>query len=109
MTIRGSKQTSFISADSVKLTSVDLPKLPPELVGVFNTDDWFRVYVNGIFIEHAKYNYEEIGTEIHFTFSTGSLSEGGTYPDDLVATSTDLGYIISSSDEVGITGKFIEL
>lgn len=109
MSIRGSKQTTFVDADSVKLTSVDLPKLPPELVGVFNTDDWFRVYVNGIFVEHAKYSYEEIGTEIYFNFSTGSLSEGGTYPDDLVSTATDLGYILSSSDEIGITGKFIEV
>ena len=109
MSIRGSKQTTFIDSDSVKLTSVDLPKLPPELVGVFNTDDWFRVYVNGVFVQNAKYSYEEVGTEIHFNFSTGSLSEGGTYPDDLVSTGTDLGYILSSSDEIGITGKFIEL
>jgi hypothetical protein len=109
MSIRGSKQTTFIDADSVKLTSVDLPKLPPELVGVFNTDDWFRVYVNGVFVQNGKYSYEEVGTEIHFNFSTGSLSEGGTYPDDLVSTATDLGYILSSSDEIGITGKFIEV
>lgn len=109
MSIRGSKQTTFIDSDSVKLTSVDLPKLPPELVGVFNTDDWFRVYVNGVFVQNAKYSYEEVGTEIHFNFSTGSLSEGGTYPDDLVSTGTDLGYILSSSDEIGITGKFIEV
>ena len=109
MSIRGSKQTTFVDADSVKLTSVDLPKLPPELIGVFNTDDWFRVYVNGIFVQNAKYTYEEIGTEIYFNFSTGSLSEGGSYPDDLVSSATDLGYILSSSDEIGITGKFIEL
>ena len=109
MSIRGSKQTTFVDADTAKLTSVDLPKLPPELVGVFNTDDWFRVYVNGVFVQNAKYSYEEVGTEIYFNFSTGSLSEGGTYPDDLVSTATDLGYILSSSDEIGITGKFIEV
>ena len=109
MSIRGSKQTTFVDADSVKLTSVDLPKLPPELVGVFNTDDWFRVYVNGIFVANTKYTYEEIGTEIHFNFNTGSVAEGGVYPDDLVASSTELGYIIAGTDEVGITGKFIEL
>jgi hypothetical protein len=109
MSIRGSKQTIFVDADSVKLTSVDKPKLPPELDGVFNTDDWFRVYVNGVYIAHQKYNYEEVGTEITFNFNTGSLSEGGTYPTDLVSSDVALGYIISSSDEVGITGKFIEL
>ena len=109
MSIRGSKQTTFIDSDSVKLISVDLPKLPPELIGVFNTDDWFRVYVNGVFVANTKYTYEEIGTEISFNFNTGSLSEGGTYPTDLVSTATDLGYILSSSDEIGITGKFIEV
>jgi hypothetical protein len=109
MSIRGSKQSTFVDADSVKLTSVDLPKLPPELVGVFNTDDWFRVYVNGVFVQNEKYTYEEIGTEIHFNFSTGSVAVGGVYPDDLVASSTELGYIIAGTDEVGITGKFIEL
>ena len=109
MSIRGSKQTTFVDADTVKLTSVDLPKLPPELIGVFNTDDWFRVYVNGVFVANTKYTYEEIGTEIHFNFNTGSVAEGGVYPDDLVSTSTELGYIIEVGDEIGITGKFIEL
>ena len=109
MSIRGSKQTTFIDSDSVKLISVDLPKLPPELIGVFNTDDWFRVYVNGVFVANTKYTYEEVGTEIHFNFNTGSVSEGGTYPTDLVSTTTDLGYILAGTDEIGITGKFIEL
>jgi hypothetical protein len=109
MSIRGSKLTTFVDADSVKLTTVDLPKLPPELIGVFNTDDWFRVYVNGVFVANTKYTYEEVGTDIFFNFSTGSLSEGGTYPTDLVSTTTDLGYIVEASDEIGITGKFIEL
>lgn len=109
MSIRGSKLTTYVDADSVKLTSVDLPKLPPELIGVFNTDDWFRVYVNGVFVANTKYTYEEIGSEISFNFNTGSLSEGGTYPTDLVSTTTDLGYILEVGDEIGITGKFIEL
>jgi len=109
MSIRGSKLTTYVDADSVKLTSVDLPKLPPELIGVFNTDDWFRVYVNGVFVANTKYTYEEIGSEISFNFNTGSLSEGGTYPTDLVSTATDLGYILEVGDEIGITGKFIEL
>jgi len=109
MSIRGSKLTTYVDADSVKLTSVDLPKLPPELIGVFNTDDWFRVYVNGVFVANTKYTYEEIGSEISFNFNTGSLSEGGTYPTDLISTATDLGYILEVGDEIGITGKFIEL
>ena len=111
MTIRGSQQAEFIDSDSVKLTNVELPKMPPELIGVFNTDEWFRVYINGVLIPKTKYSYTGSygDNEITFNFNTGSLSMGGTYPDDLVATSTELGYIIENNDEVGITGKFIEL
>jgi hypothetical protein len=111
MTIRGSQQADYIDSDSVKLTNVELPKMPPELVGVFNTDEWFRVYINGVLIPRAKYSYTGSygDKEITFNFNTGSLSMGGTYPNDLVATSTELGYIIENTDEVGITGKFIEL
>tara|TARA_A200000159_G_C7335135_1_gene344746 strand:+ start:1021 stop:2181 length:1161 start_codon:yes stop_codon:yes gene_type:complete len=109
MSIRGSHRTTFVDADTVKLENVELPKLPPELDGVFNVEDWFRVYINGVFIPNGKYTYEYNAPEIYFNFSTGSVSDGGTYPDDLQSTSTDLGYILSGSDEIGITGKFIEL
>jgi len=37
------------------------------------------------------------------------LQEGGTYPTDLITTINDLGYILESTDEIGVTGKFIEL
>lgn len=111
MSIRGSQETVFVDEDSVKLTNVELPKLPPELNGVFDTNDWFRVYVNGVFVPSTKYSYtgSYANNEIYFNFSTGSLTEGGVHPADLQSTSTDLGYILSGSDEIGITGKFIEL
>jgi len=111
MTIRGSQQADYIDSDSIKLANVELPKMPSELIGVFNTDEWFRVYINGVLIPKTKYSYTGSygDKEITFNFNTGSLSMGGTYPDDLVATSTELGYIIENTDEVGITGKFIEL
>ena len=111
MSIRGSQEATFVDADSVKLTNVELPKLPPELDGVFNVNDWFRVYVNGVFVPHTKYSYTgSYGTnEIVFNFSTGSVEVGGVYPDDLVSTTNDLGYILESGDEFGITGKFKEL
>ena len=111
MSIRGSQEATFVDADTVKLENVELPKLPPDLVGVFDTNDWFRVYINGVFIPNAKYSYTGSyeDNEIYFNFSTGSLSVGGVYPDDLQSTSTDLGYILESDDEYGITGKFIEL
>ena len=111
VSIRGASQGSFVDADTMKLTSVELPKLPPELIGTFDEDEWFRVYINGVLIPKAKYNfvYTDNTDEVYFNFSTGSLSEGGTYPTDLQASSTDLGFILENDDEFGVTGKFIEL
>lgn len=111
MSIRGSQAATFVDSDTIKLTNVELPKLPTELIGVFDVSEWFRVYVNGVFIPSTKYSYtgSYVDKEIYFNFSTGSLSVGGVYPDDLQSTTTDLGYILESDDEYGITGKFIEL
>ena len=107
MSIRGSQDATFIDADSVKLTNVELPVLPPQLVGVFDVDDWFRVYINGVLIPYNKYNYtsQKTSNEITFNFGTGSLDGDGR----LVATATEFGYILESGDEFGITGKFLEL
>ena len=111
MSIRGSEEATYVSPDTVKLTNVKLPKRPVELADVITDDDYFRVYINGVFIKPEKYEYTDTSgsNEIQFTFNTGSLSPGGTYPDDLIPTTGSLGYIIEPTDEVGITGKFIEL
>lgn len=100
MTIRGSKEATFVDADTIKLTGVELPTIPPQLVGSFDTDDWFRVYVNGVYIPPAKYTYtSDYNTkEIVFDFNTGSVS-----------TSTDLGYELDASAEFSVIGKFIEV
>jgi len=100
MSIRGSQEATFVDADTIKLTNVELPKLPPELDGVFNESDWFRVYINGVYIPHTKYSYtgSYVDNEIVINFNTGSSS-----------TPTTLGYILETTDEIGITGKFIEL
>ena len=109
MAVRGSQEADYVSADSIKLSNVRLPRIPPELTDVFSAEDYFRVYINGVFIKPEKYTYAKSGNEINFTFDTGSLSVGGSYPDDLIATTGSLGYIIENTDEIGITGKFIEL
>jgi hypothetical protein len=100
MSIRGSQEATFVDADTVKLENVELPKLPPELNGVFNLDDWFRIYINGVYIPPTKYTYtgSYVDNEIVFNFNTGSVS-----------SETTLGYILETTDEFGITGKFIEL
>src|SRR6056300_1076599 len=36
MSIRGSQEATFVDEDTIKLENVELPKLPPELIGVFN-------------------------------------------------------------------------
>jgi hypothetical protein len=111
MSIRGSQEATFVDADSFKLTNVELPKLPPELDGVFDTNDWFRVYINGVFVPSAKYSYtgSYVDNELVFNFSTGSVAPGGVYPDNLQSSTTDLGYILENDDEFGVTGKFKEL
>lgn len=100
MAIRGSQEAEFVDFQTIKLTNVELPKLPPELSGIFDVSEWFRVYINGVFIPSTKYTYSTNYTtnEITFVFNTSSP-----------ATLTQLGYILESTDEFGITGKFIEL
>jgi hypothetical protein len=109
--MRGSATGSFVDADTFRLENVEVPKLPPALVGSFNTDEWFRVYINGLLIDNKKYSFavSSSANAVEFTVTTGSLSEGGTYPDDLIATTSSLGYILTGSDEIGITGKYLEL
>lgn len=76
----------------VKLVNVKLPKLPAELRGSFDVDNWFRVYINGDFIPpyNYTYRYDASTKEIYFTF-------------------TDLGFSLDANDEVAITGKYVEL
>ena len=89
--IRSSQMATFVNATTVKLTNVKKPLLPSELVGVFDTDNWFRVYVNGDFVSPTYYTYSYNGAtnEIVFVFSL-------TYP-------------LDANDEIAITGKFQEL
>ena len=107
MSIRGSQDATFVDADTIKLTNVDLPKLPPELNGIFDVNDWFRVYIHGVLVPYAKYSYtgSQAANEIYFNFGTGSLDSENNY----ISSTTELGYILENTDEFGVTGKFIEL
>ena len=100
MSIRGSQEATFVDADTIKLTNVKTPKLPAELIDSFNENDRFRVYINGVYIPPAKYSYTSsfANNEIYFNFNTGSA-----------ISATELGYELEVTDEIGITGKFIEL
>jgi hypothetical protein len=89
--IRGSQLAVFVDGVTAKLVNVELPVLPPELDGSFDTVNWFRVYVNGVFItpDSYIYTYDVSLKEITFTFT--------------------LPYELDENDEIGITGKFLEL
>ena len=90
--IRGSQMATFVNSTTVKLTNVKQPLLPSELISVFDTDNWFRIYINGDFISPTYYTYTYNGStkEIIFTFQNLSFS-------------------IEVEDEIAITGKFEEL
>lgn len=89
--IRGSQMAVFVDGVTAKLINVELPILPPELDGSFDAVNWFRVYVNGVFITPDAYTYiyDSSLKEIVFTFT--------------------LPYQLDGNDEIGITGKFLEL
>jgi hypothetical protein len=89
--IRGSQLAQFVDGVTAKLTNVELPKLPTELVGSFDTLNWFRVYINGVFITPDAYTY---------VYNSGSK--------EIVFTFTLL-FQLDGNDEIGITGKFLEL
>ena len=77
----------------VKLTNVRLPILPVELIGSFDTLNWFRVYVNSEFKPADTYSYSFNGSEdeIIFTFNE------------------TLGFDLDVNDEIDIVGKYEQL
>ena len=100
--IRGSKDAEYVGVNTAKLTNVELPILPQELIGTFDTRNWFRVYINGLFITPDAYTFSYNGTtqEILFTFDLRQVFEQGD---------RDIFNTLEEDDEISITGKFIEL
>ena len=89
--IRGSQLAEVVNITTAKLTNVRLPILPSILIGSFDTRNWFRVYINGVFEDPDTYTYEFDGSENEIVFSFS------------------LPYELESSDEINIVGKFQEL
>lgn len=89
--VRGSQLATLVNITTVKLTNVKLPILPVELRNSFDVDNWFQVYINGAFQSPSVYTYvyNSNTKEIIFTFT--------------------IGFDLEESDEIAITGKFIEL
>jgi hypothetical protein len=90
--IRGSQLAEVINVNTIKLTNVILPLIPPELIGTFDIQNWFRVYINGDYKSSSYYTfaYNSALNEITFTF-------------------VNLGFSLDGEDEIAITGKFQEL
>ena len=66
--------------DTIKISNVEVPKLPPALDGNFDVDNWFKVYVNGLFIPAEKYSYyvSSSANQVEFNFSTGCIQNRNT-------------------------------
>ena len=90
--IRGAKEATYISTTSVKLTDAELPILPNELIGTFDTEHWFSIYLNGNLVSPVYYTY------IY-----------GASVNEIVFNFVDLPTDIQSTDVVYVTGKFIEI
>lgn len=109
LSLRGASSGSYLDDDTFEVKNVEVPQTPPSLVSSFDNTRRFTIYINGVNVPSAKWSTEVSGSSLLVNFNTGSLSEGGSYPDDLITTATELGYHLTGSDEFGITGKFIEL
>jgi hypothetical protein len=96
--IRGSQLAEFVNSTTIKLTNVSMPILPKELIGSFDTTNWFRVYLNGKFISPYlyTYNYNSFTNEIVFSFS-----EPCEWTNDCTG--------FEDIDEIAITGKFEQI
>jgi hypothetical protein len=99
--IRSSQSTEFVSGgDSVtgdgavvKLTNVRLPILPNELIGTFDTKNWFRIYINSEFKPASLYTY----------------SFNGANEEIIYTVNETLGFPLDNADEIDIVGKYEQL
>jgi hypothetical protein len=96
--VRGSQLAEFVNSTTIKLTNVSIPILPKELIGSFDTTNWFRVYLNGKFISPSlyTYNYNSFTNEIVFSFV-----EPCEWTNDCSG--------FEDIDEIAITGKFEQI
>ena len=90
---RSSQSGIFGDYRTITLSNVRLPILPVELIGSFDTLNWFRVYVNSEFKPATTYTYSFNGAanEIVFTFNA------------------TLGFELDETDEVDVVGKYEQL
>ncbi len=99
--LKSVQRAEFINATTIKLTGVRKPVLPSELVGVFDTKNWFRIYINGDFISPGNYQNGVFVPNYSYTFNNTT--------NEIIFTFTGLSYSLDANDEIEITGKFEQI
>ena len=99
--IRSSQIAEFVNANTAKLTGVKKPILPSELIGSFDTDNWFAIYINGDFISPG--NYQNDVFVPNYTYSYNGVTNEITF------TFVNLSFNLDSNDEIAIIGKFEQI
>ena len=70
--LKSVQTAEFINATTIKLTGVRKPVLPSELIGVFDTNNWFRIYINGSFISSGNYINGVFTSNYSYSFNNPS-------------------------------------
>ena len=99
--LKSVQTAEFINETTIKLTNVRKPVLPSELIGVFDTNNWFRVYINGSFISSGNY--------INGVFTPNYSYSFNNTTNEIIFNFTALSFILEADDEIEITGKFEQL
>jgi len=99
--LKSVQTAEFINATTIKLTNVRKPVLPSELIGTFDTNNWFRIYINGNFISRGNYNNGVFTENYSYTFNNNT--------NEIVFTFTGLSFPLDGDDEIEITGKFEQI
>jgi len=99
--LKSVQRAEFINSNTIKLIGVRKPPLPSELIGVFDTQNWFRIYINGDFISPGNYQNGVFVQNYTYTFNNAT--------NEIVFTFTGLSFPLDANDEIEITGKFEQI
>jgi hypothetical protein len=88
----GSQLATLVDQFNIKLIGVKAPPIPTELIGVFDPNDRFKVYINGALQPASSYTFEygPSTNELIFTFPNTLFGGAG----------------LDENDEIAVTGKF---
>jgi len=99
--LKSVQRAEFINATTLKLTGVRKPVLPSELIGVFDTNNWFRIYINGSFISSGNYINGVFTPNYSYSFNNST--------NEIIFTFSGLSFPLENDDEIEITGKFEQI